>query len=455
MHTLEQLRSGALTGARRLDLACGLTALPPEVYGLADTLEVLNLTGNCLAELPADLPRLHRLKVIFCSDNAFTHLPEVLGDCPHLQTVGFKANRIAHVPAAALPPALRWLILTDNAIGHLPDALGERPALQKLMLAGNRLGSLPASLAGAQRLELARLSANRLESLPGWLAELPALAWLALSGNALGWEGGTARTGDVDADTALAACPQVPWASLVVGERLGEGASGHIHRAHVASQPGQPLALKLFKGAVTSDGLPGDELAASLRAGRHPALCTPVARATGHPQGLQAVLLPLIPPGYVSLAGPPSLDSCTRDVYAPGQVLPQPVCQRLARTLAGAVAHLHAQGVMHGDLYAHNTLWHPATGDALLSDFGAATVLPAAPSACHGAHHAAHPATLGRALAALEVRAFGILLQELLDRCAPGGDTAWVAGAQALANACTQPHAHHRPSMADVWSELI
>jgi hypothetical protein len=26
---------------------------------------------------------------------------------------------------------------------------------------------------------------------------------------------------------------------------------------------------------------------------------------------------------------------------------------------------------MHGDVYAHNILWDPSTGDALLSDFGA------------------------------------------------------------------------------------
>ena len=39
MHTLEQLRSGALAGARRLDLSADLHTLPPEVYGLADTLE--------------------------------------------------------------------------------------------------------------------------------------------------------------------------------------------------------------------------------------------------------------------------------------------------------------------------------------------------------------------------------------------------------------------------------
>lgn len=36
---------------------------------------------------------------------------------------------------------------------------------------------------------------------------------------------------------------------------------------------------------------------------------------------------------------------------------------------------------MHGDLYAHNILWNPVGGKALLSDFGAAT-LAAVAQAC-------------------------------------------------------------------------
>ncbi len=44
--------------------------------------------------------------------------------------IGFKANRIERVPAAALPPQLRWLILTDNRIAELPEELGQRPLLQ-------------------------------------------------------------------------------------------------------------------------------------------------------------------------------------------------------------------------------------------------------------------------------------------------------------------------------------
>lgn len=467
MHTLEQLRSGALAGFTRLDLCAGLTALPPEVYGLADTLEVLNLSGNRLTDLPHDLTRFKKLKVVFGSDNAFTHLPEVLGDCPQLQMVGFKANRIAHVSAAALPPALRWLILTDNAVEQLPPELGQRPALQKLMLAGNRLTRLPDTLAAASQLELLRLSANRLETLPGWLTELPALAWLALSGNpavaAPAQPGVDAARpgGGAPADTVLRVpnvpnVPRVDWAQVAVGPRLGEGASGHIHQAQVAvgaaavADPatqalhGQPLALKLFKGAMTSDGLPHDELAASLAAGPHPALCTPVAQVVGHPQGLPGVLLPLIPPTHTVLAGPPSLASCTRDVYAPALRLSPAVAHTLARDVAQAVAHLHARGVMHGDLYAHNTLWHPATGHACLSDFGAATVLT----------HL--PAPTRQALLALEVRAFGLLLLELAERLdGAGGADGHGTPLRHLAQACMQPNAGARPRMRDVEQMLL
>lgn len=146
MNTLAQLKAGQLAGIKRLDLSCGLTEFPPEIFELADSLEILNLTGNALSSLPDDLYRLAHLRVLFCSDNAFTELPACLGQCANLSMIGFKANQISHVPAAALPPQLRWLILTDNCISQLPGELGERPLLQKLMLAGNHLTDLPHSL---------------------------------------------------------------------------------------------------------------------------------------------------------------------------------------------------------------------------------------------------------------------------------------------------------------------
>jgi hypothetical protein len=432
LHTLEQLRSGALAGARRLDLSCGLQALPTEVFDLADSLEVLNLSGNRLHSLPKDLVRLHRLKVIFCSDNPFAQLPEVLGDCAALQVVGFKACQISEVPGAALPPRLRWLILTDNAVSQLPTELGQRPALQKLMLAGNQLRHLPESLAQAHHLELLRLAANQLAVLPAWLTGLPRLSWLALAGNPLGWH-----------QASPAPLARVPWCDLQVGALLGEGASGHIHQVHHRNDSAG-LALKLFKGAVTSDGLPEHELAASLAAGQHPALCTPSAELVEHPDGKRGLLLPLMDPGYIPLAGPPSLQSCTRDVYPADLRIPAELALQLACQIAQAVTHLHQRGVMHGDLNAHNILWNPANGQALLSDFGAATLLP----------DAGGPQSL--ALQALEVRAFGCLLEELVAVIGPAAKHADIASGMAeLAQTCMGLMPTQRPAISDVSEQLL
>ena len=46
MLTLEQLRAGKLAGARHLKIACGLERFPREIFDLADTLEILDLSGR-------------------------------------------------------------------------------------------------------------------------------------------------------------------------------------------------------------------------------------------------------------------------------------------------------------------------------------------------------------------------------------------------------------------------
>jgi serine/threonine protein kinase len=236
--------------------------------------------------------------------------------------------------------------------------------------------------------------------------------------------------------------PGVPWSGLKIGETLGEGASGRISRVQ-SLDGGSAWALKLFKGAVTSDGLPEHELAGSLVAGGHPALCTPVAELSGHPEGTPGLLLPLIPVGYVHLAGPPSLESCTRDVYAEGWRIGATLALRLARTVVSAVAHLHRQGVMHGDLYAHNILWNPDSGDGLLGDFGAATLLPT------------DQPVQRRALLALEVRALGCLLDEMAMQARRGaGDEAVWTALDGLARACLDLEPARRPTLDDVERAL-
>ena len=432
MRTLERLRRGELAGATRLDLSAGLTEFPPEIFALADSLEVLNLSGNRLSELPADLPRLRKLRILFGSDNAFTSVPEMLGDCPQLEMVGFKSCQIRHLPASALPPRLRWLILTDNQLASLPDNLGNCTQLQKLALAGNRLCSLPASMADLGRLELLRIAANRLDALPGWLAELPRLAWLAFAGNPFS---------DASELAVLRQhpLPPIPRERIELGEILGQGASGIIHRASWR-QPGLPvqaMAAKLFKGSVTSDGLPHSEMAACIAAGAHPNLigvAGPLAEQTGAAPGL---LLELIDPTFRPLAGPPSLASCTRDSYAPERRFALDEALRIARGVVSAVTHLHERGILHGDLYAHNLLVN-GDGDCLLGDFGAASFF----------------AGDDQALQRIEARAFGCLLEELLARCPADDQPARQRQLAHWRDQCLSAEVRQRPDFASLHAGL-
>ncbi len=74
---------------------------------------------------------------------------------------------------------------------------------------------------------------------------------------------------------------------------------------------------------------------------------------------------------YRNLASPPSLESCTRDVYARQLVFSLGEALRIALDMASVAEQLHARGLMHGDFYAHNILVDDS-GHALLGDFGAA-----------------------------------------------------------------------------------
>lgn len=430
MDTLAQLRAGNLSGATRLDLNADLTTFPREIFDLADSLEILNLSGNALSSLPDDLHRLTRLRVLFCDRNQFTELPTCLGQCAALTMVGFKANRIETVSAAALPPLLRWLILTDNRVSELPDELGQRPHLQKLMLAGNRLQRLPDSLSDCHRLELMRIAANQLTELPGWLLTLPSLTWLAYAGNPL----------ETEADaTALEATPTIAWSQLSLENTLGEGASGIIYRA--LWKQTHPVAVKLYKGEMTSDGSPLHEMNACITAGLHPHMIRIEGRVIEHPHAQAGLVMELIDPSYRNLAGLPTLASCTRDVYADDTRFSAGVALRIASGIASAAAHLHQQGITHGDLYGHNILWNEH-GDCLLGDFGAASF------------HATADTLESRALQRIEVRAFGVLLGELLERIDSGLSDAGRVRLEELMARCCQPNVLARPGFSEIVREL-
>lgn len=434
MQTLEQLRSGQLTGTSNLTLSENLSEFPREIFELADSLTYLDLSNNQLSSLPADFSRLHRLKTLFLSKNRFTELPEVLADCD-LDIIGFKSNQIAHIPAASLPRNTRWLILTDNQIPSLPDSIGNLHRLQKLMLAGNRLTDLPVALKQCGKLQLIRISANLLQSFPDFLLEMPQLAWIAYAGNPF-----SAHTSQHD---SLPCCGNADFELI---EQLGAGASGVIYRAAWTQAPssvtaGEQVAVKQFKGAVTSDGYPQDELHASLQVGQHANLPCVLAKLSDAQQS--GVVMKLIEPSFHNLGLPPSLISCTRDNFAQGQSYSIDALLDIASAIADVMQHMHQKSFCHGDLYAHNILIDDSSTQArvLLSDFGAASPLAPLSSAQVAA------------LQAVEVQAFGHLLDDLLQLC-PDMDHPAHVTVRDLQQLCTHHELAARPDFKTLTARL-
>jgi serine/threonine protein kinase len=165
-----------------------------------------------------------------------------------------------------------------------------------------------------------------------------------------------------------------------------------------------------------------------------------IGELSGHPQGSSGLVMPWVDPEFRNLAGPPDLATCTRDIYDDEQRFSLAMVLDLAQGLAAAGEHLHARGILHGDFYAHNVLYRPE-GGCYLGDFGAASFYPPQPSG--GANF----------FEALEVRAFGCLLGELLERCESELDGR-VASLIALQLRCMASWAASRTRFAELVAEL-
>jgi hypothetical protein len=403
LHTLKDLQNDLLTlqslgPEKRLKMAEGLTDFPRQIFELAESIEILDLSDNALLTFPDDFSRFKNLKILFLSNNYFKSIPEVISECPKLEMISFKSNQLESISEQALPIKTRWLILTDNKISRLPNAIGKLMYLQKLALAGNNLTALPDAMVNCKNLELIRLSANNFTEMPHWLFKLPKLAWLAFSGNPC--------TSNYNQDkTNLTA---VQLTDLKLGQQLGQGASGVIYQGqwlgHMDGQKDlarrEKVAVKLFKGSVTSDGYPSDELNCCLTGGAHKNIIKAVAKIT-NPQQL-GLVMELIPPSFVNLGLPPSLKTCTRDTFPEGTEFSISTIESIAQQMISALQSLHENEVSHGDIYAHNIMLNQFD-QVLFGDFGAATCFSGL------------AADLKQGLITIEMRALGYLLDDLLN----------------------------------------
>jgi hypothetical protein len=428
MTTLNDVKEGRLRGTKTLTLSENLVSFPEEILDLADTLEQLDLARNRISTLPDSFSRLKKLRILFLSFNQFTTVPNVLSACPNLTIVGFKSNHITDFPENGLPPSLRWLILTDNQIEKIPRSIGKLPRLEKVALAGNNIQTLPEELSLCTNLGLLRISANQLQEVPPWLPTMPRLAWLALAGNPI-------CRNRIATGTTLT---PIDYGNLTLQETLGQGASGTTYRAqHRHNGITDEVAVKIFKGALTSDGYVEDEIAAHIATGPAPHLLSAFGNIINHPHNAAAIALPFIPATYQPLGTIPNFETCTRDCYDNHTPMRLESIQSAAVQIATAAQHLHSKGIMHGDLYAHNILTNYQ--HFLLGDLGAAS------------RYGGIPEVQKADFERVDVLAYGYLLEELLLRATHETQKQSLLHLINLKDRCISPLSSHRP----LFSEII
>lgn len=402
----------------------GATHFSREIFDFADEIEILDVSHGTLSSLPNDFARLHKLKIAFFSNNLFTSVPEVLSECVGLSMVGFKSCKISNFAENALPASIRWLILTGNCLEKLPASMGKLIQLQKLSLTGNRLKSLPDEMVACNRLELLRLSANNFSAEPpAWLFTLPRLTWYGDNGNPFSHNNSATQSSLQD----------ISWEEIEFNEKIGESPSSRVFRG-VLKKSQQEVAVKVFKGGLTSDGFPADDMRASLAAGTHENLIKILGKLLPNSDQQEGLVLSLVPPTYKRLGLPPDFETCSRDTYPANTVFSLPYILNVLKGIASACQHLHERGLAHGDIYAHNILTNSA-GHSLLGDFGAASF---------------YDPLSGRVREQLDVRAFGCLVEDLLDHVETGSDKKMVAKLRGLQKACLNENIADRPVFREV-----
>ncbi|EKG20286.1 hypothetical protein MPH_02404 [Macrophomina phaseolina MS6] len=154
-----------------------------DVISQISSLRELRLAENDLeGELPESVGSLSNLEVLELQGNKISRLPDTMKDLVNLRALNVNTNGLSSLPMetlASLP--LVELSASKNALrgAFLPEDVSEMPRLQNLDLSGNALTSLGSSTLSMPALKSLNVSINRIETLPnltGWTSLLTLLA---------------------------------------------------------------------------------------------------------------------------------------------------------------------------------------------------------------------------------------------------------------------------------------
>jgi hypothetical protein len=337
----------------------GYSTFPEELLMHATNTKILDVSSCSFSSFSGWIEHFKNIEVLFASNMTIESMPD-LTSCTRLRMVGMKSCGMSEWQEGRLPKSVEAITLTDNSLRVLPEKIAlELSALKKLMLTGNKLDSLPKDFHKLQRLEILRLSNNNFATFPEQLRALSELRWYVDSGNPYN-----------NSEFDLKSMITINENELTIGKIVGKSSKNSVH---VANYQGERCAYKKFGSGMTTDGVPKSEVVAMMQAKHCKSIVRLIAPVVTEDGELCGMLMDYIDESYKPLAKPPDFETFTRDIYPEDMKLSKEFVSKCIGSVQQAVTELHMKNIAHGDVYAHNILVNEE-GDAILTDFGSATV---------------------------------------------------------------------------------
>lgn len=180
---------GSLTELRTLDIReNAIKGNIPTQIGELVNLETLMLDKNKFTgELPPTIAKLSKLKELLASDNRFRTFPVEICQAESLTVIHLEKNEIANLPGEITNlTKLEYLYLNENKLTALPAGLDKMPSLIYFHAQKNQIQALPENIGTLTNLTSLNLADNKIEgSIPASLVDLVNLKYLYLSNNSL------------------------------------------------------------------------------------------------------------------------------------------------------------------------------------------------------------------------------------------------------------------------------
>jgi len=128
-------------------------------------LQTLILKKCCISELPEGVSELKQLKTLDISENTLGALPKGLEGCSLLESLDCSDNGLTQFPDIVLP-SVRELNAYKNAFTKLPDSLGQWSSLELVNFFNNKIIKMPPSFANLTQLDDVNFASNKLKTLP-------------------------------------------------------------------------------------------------------------------------------------------------------------------------------------------------------------------------------------------------------------------------------------------------